>query len=198
MPKIVDHDERRLELVDATWRIIAEVGIEGATMRQIALEAGFSNGALKPYFESKDTLLTFAFTHVLNKTNERIEQAVAGRNGLVALRAFCLEVLPLDQERIREARIVIPFWQRAASDTDKRDLYRESLQQWHGVLRGFLADARVAGQVNARVDDEILASQILNMLLGAQVTIVLGDVPDFTRVQRQLDDFLLLITATPT
>ncbi|MBA4102389.1 MAG: TetR/AcrR family transcriptional regulator, partial [Arthrobacter sp.] len=37
MPKIVDHDERRLELVDATWRIIARQGLEGATMREIAM-----------------------------------------------------------------------------------------------------------------------------------------------------------------
>ena len=63
VPKIVDHDERRLELVDATWRIIARLGIEGATMREIALEAGFANGALKPYFPTKDTLLEFAFGH---------------------------------------------------------------------------------------------------------------------------------------
>ena len=42
MPKIVDHDQRRIELVDATWRIIARLGIESATMREIALEAGLS------------------------------------------------------------------------------------------------------------------------------------------------------------
>ena len=87
MPKIVDHDERRLELVDATWRIIARMGIESATMREIATEAGFANGALKPYFPTKDTLLTFAFGHVFNRTNERIAEVTAGLSGLAALRA---------------------------------------------------------------------------------------------------------------
>jgi len=48
VPKIVGHDERRLELVDATWRIIARHGMEGATLREIATEAGFAHGALKP------------------------------------------------------------------------------------------------------------------------------------------------------
>ena len=50
MPKIVDHDERSLELVDATWRIIARQGMERGTMREMAIEEGFANGALKPYF----------------------------------------------------------------------------------------------------------------------------------------------------
>ena len=52
MPKVVDHDQRRVELVQATWRIIAREGIERATMRGIAAEAGFANGALKPYFST--------------------------------------------------------------------------------------------------------------------------------------------------
>src|SRR5688500_17360808 len=95
VPKIVDHDERRLELVDATWRIIARQGLEGATMREIAMEAGFANGALKPYFPTKDTLLEFAFGHVFNRTNQRIADVTRGKSGLPALRAFCREVLPL-------------------------------------------------------------------------------------------------------
>lgn len=109
MPKIVDHDQRRLELVDATWRIIARHGIEGATMREIAAEAGFANGALKPYFPTKDSLITFAFGHVFNRTNQRIAERTAGTVGLEALRGFCQEVMPLDEDRINEARIVIPF-----------------------------------------------------------------------------------------
>src|SRR5512141_674622 len=86
VPKIVDHDERRLELVDATWRIIARLGIEGATMREIAIEAGFANGALKPYFPTKDILLAFAFGHVFSQTSERMEKSTAGHTGLAALR----------------------------------------------------------------------------------------------------------------
>ncbi|MBT2522576.1 TetR family transcriptional regulator [Arthrobacter sp. ISL-28] len=72
MPKIVDHDQRRAELVEGTWRIIARDGIESATMRGIAAEAGFANGAVKPYFATKEETLTFAFAHVYDATNMRI------------------------------------------------------------------------------------------------------------------------------
>ncbi|ELT44958.1 TetR family transcriptional regulator [Arthrobacter nitrophenolicus] len=156
MPKIVDHDERRLELVDATWRIIARQGLEGATMREIALEAGFANGALKPYFPTKDTLLEFAFGHVFNRTNQRIAEVTAGKNGMAALRAFCLEVLPLDDERVNEARIVIPFWQKAVNDAQKAQIHQQSMAAWLDTIRQFLAEAREAGDVRAAVDDSIL------------------------------------------
>jgi len=169
VPKIVDHDERRLELVDATWRIIARLGIEGATMREIALEAGFANGALKPYFPTKDTLLEFAFGHVFNRTNQRIATVTDGKTGMAALRAFCLEVLPLDEERVNEARIVIPFWQKAINDPQKAEIHQQSMEDWVAAIRQYLAEAREAGDVNAAVDDDTLAGQLLNMLLGAQI-----------------------------
>jgi AcrR family transcriptional regulator len=196
VPKIVDHDERRLELVDATWRIIARLGIEGATMREIALEAGFANGALKPYFPTKDTLLEFAFGHVFNRTNQRIATVTEGKSGLSALRAFCLEVLPLDEERVNEARIVIPFWQKAVNDPRKAVIHQQSMEEWLAAIRLYLAEARKAGDVSAAVDDDTVASQLLNMLLGAQIGAALasdpGDGPG-PGLADQLDGFLALL-----
>ena len=194
MPKIVDHDERRLELVDATWRIIARLGIEGATMREIALEAGFANGALKPYFPTKDTLLEFAFGHVFNRTNQRVARVTEGKSGLQALRAFCLEVLPLDEELINEARIVIPFWQKAINDPQKAEIHQQSMEEWLAAIRRYLAEARDAGDVRAAVDDATLASQLLNMLLGAQIAAALAADPGAdSGLADQLEGFLALL-----
>ncbi|WP_251046873.1 TetR/AcrR family transcriptional regulator [Arthrobacter sp. ISL-85] len=194
VPKIVDHDERRLELVDATWRIIARQGLESATMREIATEAGFANGALKPYFPTKDTLLEFAFSHVFNRTNLRIAEVTAGRTGLDALRAFCLEVLPLDEERVNEARIVVPFWQKAINDRQKAAIHQESMAQRLVAIRRFLAEARDRGNVRAAVDDSILAGQLLNMLLGAQIEAALAPEgqTDFGHAA-QLEGYLALL-----
>ncbi|HKU02904.1 MAG TPA: TetR/AcrR family transcriptional regulator [Arthrobacter sp.] len=194
MPKIVDHDERRLELVDATWRIIARQGLESATMREIATEAGFANGALKPYFPTKDTLLEFAFSHVFNRTNQRIAGVTAGKTGLEALRAFCLEVLPLDEERVNEARIVVPFWQRAINDAQKAAIHQQSMEEWLVAIRRFLAEARDSGDVAAAVDDSILAGQLLNMLLGAQIEAALAPEgqADFGHAA-QLEGYLALL-----
>jgi AcrR family transcriptional regulator len=194
VPKIVDHDERRLELVDATWRIIARHGLEGATMREIASEAGFANGALKPYFPTKDTLLEFAFGHVFNRTNKRIAEVTASKSGLAALRAFCLEVLPLDEERVNEARIVIPFWQKAVNDPQKAQIHQQSMEEWAATIRRYLAEARNAGDIGTAVTDAALASQLLNMLLGAQIAAALArDGKTDPALADQLEGFLALL-----
>ena len=174
MPKVVDHDQRRVELVGATWRLIARDGLDGATMREIAAEAGFANGALKPYFRSKEDLLTFAFEHVFRETNERIDKATGSKKGLAALRVFCHEILPLDEEKQSEARIVIAFWQRALADASKSAMHEQSVEQWRQRILVHLQDARAAGETDPATNDEDFAGILMNMLLGAQISVALA------------------------
>lgn len=196
MPKIVDHDQRRVELVGATWRIIAREGIEGATLREIAAEAGFANGALKPYFPTKDDLLAFAFAHVFDQTNGRIDASMKGKSGLAAIRAFCLEVLPLDETRLNEARIVIPFWQKALTDGAKAELHESFMEQWRNTLLQLLGEARSAGELTRGADGGQVAGNIINLVLGAQVTALLSK-GRFSAGQltAQLDAYLGLLKA---
>ncbi|TFC96252.1 MULTISPECIES: TetR/AcrR family transcriptional regulator [Cryobacterium] len=196
MPKVVDHDQRRVELVEATWRIIARHGIEGATMRDIAAEAGFANGALKPYFPTKDDLLAFAFSHVFSQTGRRMTDATIGRSGLGALRAYCLEILPLDDIRVSEARIVIPFWQRALTDSTKAELHSSAMLLWRDTMCDHLREADTAGELRTTLPHEDLAGLLMNLVLGAQITAVLSPIensPD--RLVAQLDACIRLMAA---
>lgn len=102
---------------DSTSRLVAETtGAFAVTMREISAEAGYANGALKTYFAGKADLLEATYTHVFERTNERVERAATGLSGLGALVAFCREVMPLDEERLDQARVVMAFWQEAAHD----------------------------------------------------------------------------------
>lgn len=56
MPKIVDHDQYRKELLSKCLGVIAEKGYAAITMRQIAEGLGVSTGTLYHYFPSKDSL----------------------------------------------------------------------------------------------------------------------------------------------
>lgn len=49
-------DARRTEILDAALRVFVRGGVNGATMQQIATEAGLSVGAIYRYFENKDAL----------------------------------------------------------------------------------------------------------------------------------------------
>lgn len=56
MPKIVDHDQYRQELLYRCFDLIAEKGYAAITMRQIAQGLGVSTGTLYHYFPSKEEL----------------------------------------------------------------------------------------------------------------------------------------------
>ena len=169
MPKIVDHERRRAEIVQTTWRVIARHGLDGATMREVAAEAGYANGALKPYFPAKSDLMEATFRHVFSRTNARISTATERLAGFEALRAFCLEVLPLDADRLDEARVVIAFWQQALSDPAQARVNETAMAQWRAGIRDWLEEAH-------RQDDgqatDAAAEALLNFLLGAQVAAV--------------------------
>ena len=84
MPKIVDHDQRRRELAQAAWNVIADSGIDGATTREIAREAGYSTGVLAHYFERKDDILLEALhmSHATIKRRMMRRMAVNGKRSL--------------------------------------------------------------------------------------------------------------------
>lgn len=56
MPKIVDHDFYRKELLEKSFDLLAEKGYAAITMRQIAQGLGVSTGTLYHYFPSKEAL----------------------------------------------------------------------------------------------------------------------------------------------
>lgn len=56
MPKIVDHELYRKQLLNQCFEIFAEKGYSSVTMREIASEIGVSTGTLYHYFPSKESL----------------------------------------------------------------------------------------------------------------------------------------------
>src|SRR3712207_14978 len=76
MPRAVDHEERREEIADAVWRVIEREGLEGASLRDIAREAGHTTGVISHYFRDKRELLAFAFQLVVERSAARIARAI--------------------------------------------------------------------------------------------------------------------------
>lgn len=56
MPKIVDHDQYRKELLIKSFDLFAQKGYSSLTMRQLAQELKVSTGTLYHYFPSKEAL----------------------------------------------------------------------------------------------------------------------------------------------
>jgi len=122
MPKIVDHDKQRKMIAEATWRVIMRDGLEKATVRNIAMEAGISTGSLRHYFSSQSELLAFSMQLVSERVKERIRAIPFSGPPLEGIKCFLLELLPLTDETRKEMEVWLAFTQRALWDADLQPL----------------------------------------------------------------------------
>ena len=95
MPKIVDHDQYRKELLCKCFDLIAARGYAAITMRQIAKQLEVSTGTLYHYFPSKETLFEQLIEELTNqdilRAMEKIEPSATLAERVSALCHFLAE-----------------------------------------------------------------------------------------------------------
>ncbi len=175
------------------WLLIADEGLDAVTTRRIAEATGFSNGLLRYYFPGKDAVVTAAFEYVYAATNERARSGGHPR-GRVGLDRLAEEILPLDDVRRAEARVVTAFWQRAVTRQDEAEIFAERMSQWHDYFLNRLDEAAQGGDLwDDTVSDEAksaVVDELLTMLTGAQVWAALNqDQAAPERLRAQLTSF---------
>lgn len=95
MPKIVDHDKYRNELLEKCMNLFIGKGYSHISMREIAGEIGVSTGTLYHYFPTKRAILEKLFAYV-SKTNigeylDRIKSCETVEEKIDVIGEFLLE-----------------------------------------------------------------------------------------------------------
>jgi AcrR family transcriptional regulator len=184
VPKIVDWDVRRDEILLATWRVIARDGLDRTTVRAIAREADCSQGILAHYFDDKDDILAKALVMSHRRVRERTAAKTADVRGLAALRVAMLEALPLDDERAVEAQIEVSFWGRMLANDELVELQRGEVETLRNRLRGHLEEARKLGELRPDLDIDVAVHELMVLNDGLSVQFVHD--PDRVPAERQL------------
>lgn len=166
MPKIVDHDARRAELVDACWRVISSKGIASATTREIAKEAGVAHGILAHYFSDKDEILHAALRRAFERLSAHIKARIARLSGAAALRTALIESLPTDQERLVSAQVQLAFWGRTVGDPTVTAEQYSGYKMWRSTLLGLVKDAHAAGEMPGAGDPAVVADMLVAVVDG--------------------------------
>jgi AcrR family transcriptional regulator len=96
-------------VLDAVLDVIAERGLEAATMRTVAAAAGISLAQVQYYFRSKDELVASAFRHVTERFDEKLATVDLSGPPRKVLRQALELWLPLDDDRARDARVWLAF-----------------------------------------------------------------------------------------
>lgn len=74
------NDSRRAGVLDAARAVFERLGIEGASIREIAKQAGYTPGAIYSYFDSKEAIYGALLAESLERLNAAVDAAVAARD----------------------------------------------------------------------------------------------------------------------
>ncbi|HLS91452.1 MAG TPA: TetR/AcrR family transcriptional regulator, partial [Limnochordia bacterium] len=174
-PKIVDHESRRRQLAEATWRVIQRDGLEGVSVRNVAREAGMSVGALRHYFASQSELLAFALNLVGERIKERIAQMRLGQDLRGDIEAVVEQVLPLDEERTLETMVWLAFLGRTLVDDRLAKLAASTHGELAELFRQVVELLAGHGLLSPDADVEIEARRFHALVDGLALHVMISE-----------------------
>ena len=149
------------------WRVILDKGMEGATVRNIAEEAGLSLGALRHYFKTQDDLLVYAMTLVQERATARIEkvasQALPPKEMVLAVLD---EVVPLNAETRAEMEVWFAFIAYVNHRKDELQVPDDGVRE--GV-RKVMAYLEVSGLLTEGIDKELEVERLYALIDGIAI-----------------------------
>jgi AcrR family transcriptional regulator len=110
-PRVVDPVARRRHVAEAVFRVVVRDGVEQASLRNVALEAGLAIGSIRHYFDSHDAMIVFAAEALVDSVGARVlahVETLGSGEGRPAVRVLS-EVLPLDDRRRDEVALWLAF-----------------------------------------------------------------------------------------
>jgi TetR/AcrR family transcriptional repressor of bet genes len=124
--------ERRLALLKAAFREVAEKGFSEVTLDDIARRAGVSKGVTLYYFDSKDDLFRDLFGWLIDSIHGRMREAVAKEQDPVAkVRALVALIFPSPSKNRAFFRAFVDFCGLAA----RREAFREINARFYAGCR---------------------------------------------------------------
>ncbi|PPK94624.1 AcrR family transcriptional regulator [Kineococcus xinjiangensis] len=156
-------------LLDALVAIVADRGLEGVSIRQVADRAGVSIGAVQHHFPTKNALLLAAMEHVSTRFRAELQQRLsAAPSPGGALRILALLLAGADGAPRASTVVWLSFAAHAAVDEQVAEVHR---REWASLER-FLADLVAAGAPH-RTDPAGDAAALLALLDGLAVAVAL-------------------------
>lgn len=164
--------DRREAVVSAFLTVVAGRGVESASFRTVADEAGVSLGTVQHYFRTRDDLLAATYEEVLRRIRARLEAIEGVPDPRRRLRSVLLELLPLDARRHDECVIHLAFAAVAPTRPALQQIQTAALGELHAALAELVvaSGAQAGGTEEATMLARTLAATADGLALHAVST----------------------------
>ncbi len=167
----MNHEQKRKSIAEAAWNIIKREGMEKASIRRVASEAGMSAGALRHYFSTQDEMLLFIMNYFLEEGKKRTEQKDWSENPLQAVEEILLELIPMDEEKKVETSVWWIFAIRSLTSEvlqEKKDEMTDGTYELvNSMIQMLILHEIVPNSINVELETSRLAALIEGLSIHA-------------------------------
>lgn len=162
-------DERRQDLIRATLDCLAERGLHAATVREIAVRAGVTNGLIRHYFETKEHMIHEAYRATMGEMTALAREAAncAAEHPRERLRRFVAANFTPPVLDLRRLTLWASFISMVHVDPEMAAIHREAYLEFRSEVEQLVADVFAeAGRVAAEADARRAATKINAVIDG--------------------------------
>lgn len=167
MPKIVDHDQRRAEILDAVWRIVTTRGAEELSIRVIAAEAGVSKSNVTYYFPTRGEILAAAVDRIVSDSWDSAGRILGEGFSIDDLVRATTEVtVPTTPDRRRTAGVWLLLNSEAPGDAELSKVLVEYNRRIRDAAVWALTDLAARSVLPLGTDIELEAARLHALIDG--------------------------------
>jgi AcrR family transcriptional regulator len=168
----MSYDDRRMEVAQAAWRVIAREGLDRTSMRAIAQELGSSTGVVTHYFRDKEELTLFALEKVFENTLEMMRSHGEGRQGIERLEQMIFAALPLETTDKADWKVWVAFLGYSIGREHLVRQHRKRYELLRQIICQELADLQTAKLIRADLDLSLEANALISLVDGIGTVVV--------------------------
>lgn len=187
-------DDRRRQIVETAFDMLAEKGFEGFRTRDVAERAGINSATLHHYFPTKETLIEGVAAHLEHRyMRDRAPMPATDEDTPAALRALRQEFADVTffwREEPSTWAVSREFMLRAPRDPVVADIITRLNDRWRASVERVLAEGRDAGVFRDLRDPAAAALAVVGALWGS-VLLAQPSRTRFDAVCHELESWLL-------
>jgi AcrR family transcriptional regulator len=187
-------DQRRREILESCYQVIARKGLEGATLKRIGKEMGVAPSLLIHYFRNKEELMIALVEYMVDKMETTLLPGLAKLNSARERLAYYIDkTLNFDVAETVDDKVFYGCFYLALNE----ERIRKSFQRMYihdndiaiRLINDYIAEEGVPG-----IDPEQIAVQIASYIEGFYMyRVVFGNTPAFQRAVQGLKKLLWFV-----
>jgi AcrR family transcriptional regulator len=185
-------DKRRQEFIEAAYQSIAQRGLWGLRMREVAEKVGLTHATLHYYFPTKENLIKSVITRSLYEGLLLNVPRYSGITPVAKLHELLTALSSRMQEDPANISVLLEVIRHGLNDSAIREIFiqQDIFGEWHENLVSLFVEGIEQGYFRKDLEPETSSSMIMTFLLGLGVASLIPIPGSVDKMITQLEEWV--------